>query len=96
MTYQDLVSLPLIPAMLAARSHAGHPIRRVVVQVPAGPSFDQAQGLNLELHERIGTGCPAGTEYEVVEKGDAGQKGLCTFEMRGAWKVDGADKYWGA
>ena len=94
MTYQDLVGLPLIPAMLDARSHAGHPIPHVVVQVPAGPSFDQVQGLNLELHELIGTGCPPGTEYEVVEKGDAGQKGLCAFEMRSGWKVDGEERYW--
>ncbi|KAM5537494.1 hypothetical protein V8D89_008821 [Ganoderma adspersum] len=93
MTYQDFVGLPLIPEMLEAHSRAGHPICRVVAQVPAGPSFDQVQGLNLELHELIGTGCPPGTEYEVVEKADAGS-GLCAFEMREVWKVDGEDRYW--
>ena len=46
------------------------------------------------MHELIGTGCPPGTEYEVVEKGDAGQKGLCAFEMRSGWKVDGEERYW--
>ena len=79
--------------MLDTRICAGYLIRRVVVQVPAGPSFDQVQGLNLELHELIGTGCPPGTEYEVVEKSDAGQKGLCAFEMRSGWKLDGEDRY---
>ena len=75
--------------MLDARICAGYLIRRrVVVQVPAGPSFDQVRGLNLELHKLIGTGCPPGTEYEVVEKGGAGGKGLCAFEMRDGWEVD--------
>ncbi|KAM5537498.1 hypothetical protein V8D89_008825 [Ganoderma adspersum] len=93
-THEDFVCLPQILDMLEARTEAGHPIRRVVVQVPATPSFDQAQHLNfLELNKLIGTGCPPGTEYEVVEKAGAGS-GLCAFEMREVWKVDGEDMYW--
>nr|VWP01641.1 HC-toxin synthetase (HTS) (EC [Ganoderma boninense] len=80
--------------MLKSRSRAGHPIRHVIAQVPLGPTFDQVFGLNfLELHELIGTACPHGTEYEVVKKPDAG-RGMCAFEMREMWKVDGADRYW--
>ena len=92
--HKDFVCLPQILDMLEARSEAGHPIRRVVVQVPATPSFDPAQRLNFfELNELIGTGCPPGTEYEVIEKAGT-RRGLCAFEMREVWKVDGEDRYW--
>ncbi|PIL27877.1 hypothetical protein GSI_09999 [Ganoderma sinense ZZ0214-1] len=91
---EDFNNLPWILEMLKSRSRAGHPIRRVVARVPLGPTFEQVQGLNFfELHELIGTGCPPDTEYEVVEKPET-RRGMCVFEMREVWKVDGADRYW--
>ncbi len=102
-TQEDVCSRPRLLEMLHARSRAGHPIHQVVVQVPSGPPLFEirpGQGYApvlltfFEMHELAGTACPPGTEYEVVEKAETGDRGLCAFEMREVWKVDGADRYW--
>ena len=82
--------------MLGARARAGHPIHRVVMQTMFSSHFEKAQsevGAILQDLERATEGFEV--EYELIVKEEFGE-GLCTYEMRDVWRVDGEEQYWEA
>ncbi|KAI1783707.1 hypothetical protein LXA43DRAFT_1045353 [Ganoderma leucocontextum] len=89
---ENFDSLPTLAAMLGIRSGAGHAIRHVVVQAPPCPPFNDVQGLDF-VQALARAVSPFDLELEVVEKEDT-DKGLCAFEMRDVWQVDGEERYW--
>ena len=98
LTANIAAAFPRIPAMLTARADAGHPVHHLVVQATPHPSWYDPRAPALtaldvfrDLVESLLSS--GGTTYEIAERMD-GAKGLCAFEMRGVWRVDGEDEYW--
>ena len=84
--------------MLTARALTGHPVHHLIVQAAPHPSWSDprapaptALDVFRDLAESLLSS--GGTTYEIAERMD-GAMGLCAFEMRGVWRVDGEDEYW--
>ena len=95
-THESAAAFPDFAAMLTARARAGFPIRRVVLQAARRQLLEDIGGRVTALdifHSFESDLSSIETEYEVVER-EEGATGMCSFEMRVVWKVEGEEKYW--
>ena len=94
-TVETAARFARIPEMLNTRAHAGHPIRRVILQaVCQAISADMGTIAAPDLSWGYAPeSSPDETEYEIIGRED-GATGLCALRMRDVWKVEGEEKYW--